>query len=107
MNEIEYQECVESTIEAIEDAVDESGQDIDCELNGGVLTLTCANSSVIIFSRQIATKELWMAAKSGGYHFFYDEKVGQWCCSRSGESLSALLAKVTTEQAGAAVMLPS
>ncbi|CAH0991802.1 Iron-sulfur cluster assembly protein CyaY [Sinobacterium norvegicum] len=105
MNEIEYQELVEETIEGIEDAVDDSELDIDCELNGGVLTLTCENGSAIIFSRQIANQELWMAAKSGGYHFGYDSDAEQWLCSRSGDSLAVLFARVTLEQVGEAVSL--
>ena len=105
MNEVEYQALVEQTIESIEDAVDDSGLDIDCELNGGVLTLTCENGSAIIFSRQIANHELWMAAKSGGYHFAYDSEIERWLCSRSGDTLAALFAEVTIEQAGAAIAL--
>ncbi len=105
MNEIEYQQLVESTIESIEDAVDDSGLDIDCELNGGVLTLTCEDGSAIIFSRQIANAELWMAAKSGGYHFSYDDASQQWLCTRSGDSLTVLFSRVTDEQAGHSIAL--
>lgn len=101
MNEAAFNDLVEQTLMDIEDAVDNSGLDIDCENSGGVLTLTLDDGSVIIFSRQIASRELWVAARSGGYHLMY--KDSQWYCEKQQQSLSELFAVITKEQAGAII----
>ena len=69
MNESEFHSLADQTIEDIQDAIDASGADIDYEESGGVLTLDFDNGSKIIFSKQPPMKQLWMAARSGGFHF--------------------------------------
>ncbi len=100
MNEAEFQEIAEQTIEDIQDAIDNSSADIDYDEIGGVLTLEFENSSKIIFSKQAAMKQLWMAAKSGGFHFDYNETSGQWQCdSGDNEELYKMLSLLASEQA--------
>jgi CyaY protein len=106
MNESEFQEIVEQTIEDIQDAIDNSEADIDYDEIGGVLTLEFEDGSKIIFSKQGAMNQLWMAAKSGGFHFDYDENNEQWMCdSGDKEELYKMLSRLSTEQAGEAVSL--
>lgn len=104
MNESEFIDLAEETIEAIQDAIDESGADIDYDEINGVLTLEFENGSKIIFSKQTPAKQLWMAAKAGGFHFDYDEANQQWLCdSGDNESLEAMLNRLSSEQAGESV----
>lgn len=106
MNESEFNDIADKTIEDIQDAVDNSGADIDYDEIGGVLTLEFEDSSKIIFSKQGAMKQLWIAAKSGGYHFDYDEASEQWLCdSGDHEELYVMLSRLATEQAGESVEL--
>jgi CyaY protein len=108
MNESEFQEIAEQTIEDLQDAIDASGADIDYDEIGGVLTLEFENGSKIIFSKQGAMNQLWMAAKSGGFHFDYNEDSEQWICdSGDNEEMYAMLSRLSTEQAGEAVSLAS
>ena len=101
MNESEFQEIADQTIADIQDAIDDSGADIDYDEIGGVLTLEFEDGSKIIFSKQGAMNQLWMAARSGGYHFDYDEAAGQWLCdSGDNEELYAMLSRLSSEQAG-------
>jgi len=103
MNESEFQEIAEQTIEDIQDAVDNCDADIDYDEIGGVLTLEFGNGSKIIFSRQAAMSQLWMAAVSGGFHFNYDEDARQWICDSGGnEELYEMLSRLASEQAGEA-----
>ena len=106
MNESEFQEIAEQTIEDIQDAIDNSGADIDYDEIGGVLTLEFEDGSKIIFSKQGAMSQLWMAAKSGGFHFDYNEDSEQWLCD-SGDNVELynMLSRLATEQAGEAVSL--
>ena len=106
MNESEFNEIADQTIEDIQDAVDDSGADIDYDEVGGVLTLEFEDGCKIIFSKQGAMNQLWMAARSGGYHFDFDEASETWVCDNgSGEELYAMLSRLATEQAGEAVSI--
>ena len=106
MNESEFQEIADQTIEDIQDAIDDSGADIDYDEIGGVLTLEFENGSKIIFSKQGAMNQLWMAAKSGGYHFDFSEDTEQWICdSGDNEELYSMLSRLSTEQAGEEVVI--
>ncbi len=106
MNELEFQKITDQTIDDIQDAIDESGADIEYDEIGGVLTLEFEDGSKIIFSKQGAMNQLWMAARSGGFHFDYQEASEQWLCdSGNKEELYEMLSRLSTEQAGEAVSL--
>jgi CyaY protein len=106
MNESEFYDIAEHTIEQIQDAIDNAGADIDYDEVGGVLTLEFDNGSKIIFSRQPPVKQLWMAAKSGGFHFDYDEHDDKWICdSGAHEELFVMLSRLASEQGGIDVEL--
>ena len=106
MNESEFREIAEQTIENIQDAIDNSGADIDYDEIGGVLTLEFENGSKIIFSKQGAMNQIWMAARSGGFHFDYSEDSEQWLCdSGDKEELYKMLSRLATEQAGEEVVI--
>ncbi|MAY38767.1 MAG: iron donor protein CyaY [Spongiibacter sp.] len=98
MNEVEFHDQLDELYDAIEDAVDELEADVDCEIAGTVLTLRCPDGSALIFSRQAATQELWLAARSGGYHFSWDGT--QWFCNREQQTLQQLLDAAAESQIG-------
>ncbi len=101
MNESEFQEIADQTIEDMQNAIDNSGADIDYDDIGGVLTLEFENGSKIIFSKQGAMNQLWMAAKSGGFHFDYNVETQLWLCDiGENEELYAMLSRLATEQSG-------
>ena len=106
MNESEFHTVADQTLEAIQDAIDDSGADIDYELVGGVLTLEFENGTKIIFSKQPPARQLWMAARSGGFHFDYNSDVQQWVCdSGDNEEMYAMLSRLASEQGGEPVSL--
>ena len=106
MNESEFHNIADQTIEDIQDAIDDSGADIDYEEVGGVLTLEFENGTKIIFSKQPPALQLWMAARSGGFHFDYDSEKQQWICdSGDNEELYSMLNRLATEQGGETVEL--
>ncbi len=106
MNESEFREVAEQTIENIQNAIDNSGSDIDYDEIGGVLTLEFEDGSKIIFSKQGAMNQLWMAAKSGGFHFDYNQDAQQWICdSGDKEELYSMLSRLATEQANEEIKL--
>jgi CyaY protein len=106
MNESEFRSMADQTIADIQDAIDDSDADIDYEEAGGVLTLEFGDGSKIIFSTQLSAMQLWMAARSGGFHFDYDEAGQQWICdSGDREELFTMLSRLSSEQGGEPVEL--
>ena len=101
MQDREYEERVDDLFNAIEDEIDEFEADIDVDSSAGMLTIEFPNGSSVILSRQIANHEVWIAAKSGGYHLAFDDD--QWFCRTSEENLPKLLDRVFTEQLGKTV----
>lgn len=106
MNESEFHSIADQTIADIQEAIDDSGADIDYEDTGGVLTLEFENGSKLIFSKQPPAMQLWLAARSGGFHFDYDSERQLWICdSGDNEELYAMLSRLATEQGGETVSL--
>lgn len=98
MTSSEFNLLVETTLTQIEQAIEASGADIDFETTAGILELEFDNGSKIIVNRQSASQELWVAAKSGGYHYIW--KNGAWINTRDGSELFASLSRYASEQAG-------
>jgi len=103
MNESEFNTRADATLLAIENAVEALDSDIDFETSAGILNLTFENGSKVIINRQIATREIWVAAKSGGFHCRAEGE--GWFCNTTRESLEALLSRVCSEQAGESIQL--
>ena len=105
MNESEFDQFAEDTMLRIEEAIDDCGVDIDYDNSGGVLTLEFENGSRIIVNKQGPLKQLWVAARSGGYHFDYDADAGCWRLQGQGDELMQALSRYCSEQAGEPVTL--
>ena len=105
MNESDFNQLAEDTMAAIEEAVDDCGVDIDYDSAGGILTLEFGNGSQIIVNKQTPLSQLWVAARSGGFHFDYDAGDQCWRLQGSGEELFSCLSRYCSEQAGEEVRL--
>jgi CyaY protein len=87
MTESEFNELIDHTFAALEAALDQVDADLDYETSGGVLTVEFDNDTKLVFSRQPPTRQLWLAARSGGFHFAYDAAAGDWRGTRDGQLL--------------------
>src|SRR5437762_1266878 len=105
MNESEFNALAERIFAAIGEAIDDSDSDLDWTLNEGVLEIECPDRSKLILSRHTPNRELWLAAKSGGYH--YRSEGGEWRDMRSAETLPQRLAQALREQGGVEVAVPA
>ena len=103
MNESEFDKKATDTLLRIEQGIEESGADIDFEAAGGILTLEFANGSKIIVNKQGAAKQIWVAAKSGGYHYGFVD--GQWINDQGGGELMNELSRFIREQSDEEVNL--
>ncbi len=88
-------------IEAQVDAwLDEDVVDIDSHRTGGLLELSMPGGSKIVINTQPPLQEIWLAARSGGYHFKWD---GAHWVDREGQEFLARLSRSASEQAGQAL----
>lgn len=103
MEDNEFYGLVEGIFNDIEDQIDEMEFDLDIDVSGGLLSIVFPEGSSVVLSKQVANHEIWVAAKSGGFHLQHQDNF--WVCTTTGEDLSSLLSRVFTEQLGVEVAL--
>jgi CyaY protein len=104
MNEAQFESLAEQTLRSIEHALEASGLEADFELKeGGVLEIEFADGSKVIVNRHGAAREIWVAARSGGFHFRWDGAA--WRDTRDGSELFSALSRVASLQSGCPVTL--
>lgn len=104
MNEADFAERADAALDRIEAALEESGVDADVERKeGGIIDIEFADGSRMIVNRHGAAREIWVAARSGGFHFRWDGAV--WRESREGAELFAALSRLVSAQSGRPVIL--
>jgi CyaY protein len=90
-------------LDTIGAALDAAESDLDWSENDGVLTIECGDGSRVIVNRHVPNRELWVAARSGGFHFRAEG--GAWRDTKSGEELGTALERLLQDQGGAVVHL--
>ena len=104
MTESEFEALADAAIAALERALEASTLDVDLETKGsGVLEVEFADGGKIVINRHTAAREVWVAARSGGFHFRYDGS--RWRDSRDGSELFAALSRLCSAQSGTPVIL--
>jgi CyaY protein len=84
--------------EALDRALESSDSDVDWMLNDGILEIECEDGSKLIVNRHVPNREIWVAARSGGFHF--RSRARQWRDTRSNEELGTALNALVQAQAG-------
>ena len=101
LTDTEYHAAADRVLAAIERQADawlqEGVVDIDTVRAGGLLELEFPNGSKVVVNKQPPLHELWLAARSGGFHFHWSE--GAWI-TNDGQELFARLSEEVSVQAG-------
>ncbi len=92
MTENEFNKLADAVFERIEQALDAGDADIEYDSNGTVLEMEFEDGSKVIVNRHVPNREIWLAAKSGGFHYGYEN--GQWLSRRDSSELFAKLAEL-------------
>lgn len=92
MTELEFVQRAEATLAQIETSLEQRDDDVDFQRSGNVLEIELENGSKIILNRHDANREIWLAAKSGGFHYAWQND--QWLSQRDGSELFARLAEL-------------
>ena len=96
---------IEVALEAADDALD---LDLDIERQGGnVINIRFKDKSVIVVNTQPPLHEIWVAAKSGGYHYRWAGTMAQpqWLDTKTGKELLSDLSEFASAQAGQAIKI--
>lgn len=104
MTESEFETLAGSALAALEHALERAAPDADVQTKGsGVLEVELEDGSKIVINRHGAAREIWVAAKAGGFHFRYDGT--SWRDTRDGTELFAALSKLVSQPGGTPVVL--
>ena len=104
MNEAEFVERADAALGRIDAALEESGVDADVEAKeGGIIEIEFPDGSRMVVNRHGAAREIWVAARAGGFHFRWDGSA--WRDTRDGTELFAALSRLISVQSGQAVIL--
>ena len=102
MTDPEYMDRAEAVLAAIERGCDrindETDADIDNQRVGGMITITFRNGSQLIINLQKPLHEIWLAARSGGYHYRHDGS--DWRDTKTGAEFYEQLTREATAQGG-------
>ena len=105
MTDLEYLDRAETLLRQVEAQCDHlndhSDADIDNQRSGGMLTLVFPDRSQIVVNLQKPLHEVWLAARSGGYHYTFAD--GAWRDTKTGEEFFARLSLAASEHAGQAL----
>jgi len=94
MNESEFNQLADTALAKIETASDDCG--VDCNRSGNLLEIEFDNGSKIIINRHDINQEIWVAAKSGGYHYAWQQDA--WRSQRDDNELYARLTELFDAQ---------
>ena len=104
MDESEFKRLADDAMSAIEAGLEASDADLDFELApGGILEIEFADGSKIIVNKHGVAREIWVAAKAGGFHFRWSGAA--WVDTRDGSELMQKLSALASQQAGEHVNL--
>lgn len=104
MTDAEFELLADATLAALERAIDQAGLDADIQTKGaGVLEIEFADGTKMIINRHTAAREIWVAAKSGGFHFRHADRA--WRDTRDGSELYAALSRLVSAQSATPVIL--
>lgn len=104
MTDSEFEALTATALGRIEQALEDCSVDADVQSkSGGVLEIEFDNGTKMVINRHAAARELWVAGKSGGFHFRWDGAL--WRDTRDGSELFAALSKLVSAQSGRGVVL--
>ena len=108
MTESEFLAVAEAVLEDIESRIEQTADaadiDVECSRSGNVLEIEFIDqNSKIIVNTQAPMQEIWIAARSGGFHFRMKDDL--WLDTRDGSELFAALSSLASAQAGQSLVL--
>jgi CyaY protein len=99
-SEAQFNQAAAETLSHIERALETADLDFETPADG-IVEVEFDDGSKIIINRHGVARELWVAARSGGFHFKPQD--GDWVDTKDGTRLYAKLAALIAAQGGVTV----
>ncbi len=96
-SEADFNQAAEVTMAHIEKVLETADLDFETPAEG-IIEVEFYDGSKIIINRHGVACEIWVAARSGGFHFKYEQ--GGWVDTKDGEALYGKLAALIALQGG-------
>ncbi|MBX5482696.1 MAG: iron donor protein CyaY [Myxococcaceae bacterium] len=108
LDEADYNQKVAQVFKRILAAADRLDPDVlEAESTGDMVTLTAASGEKCVVNTQRAVRQIWVAGKSQGIHFSWDDATGQWRDDKGkGLELFAWVSEVVEAIAGTPLPYP-
>ena len=102
MTDLEYLDHAETLLRSVEMQCDQLNEradvDIDNQRVGGMVTLVFANQSQVVINLQKPLHEVWLAARSGGYHYKFNSE--KWMDTKGQGEFFLQLSRDASAQSG-------
>lgn len=100
MNDSEFSRLADMALKQIEIGLDRGETDLDVStVATGVLEIEFESGNKIIVNRHSAAQEIWVAARSGGFHYRWDGSA--WLDTRDQGELMRALSQLISSELGA------
>ena len=102
MNDSEFNALADEALTRIEAGLERSGADLDfAMISSGVLEIEFPDGGKVVVNRHSAAQEVWVAARSGGFHFRWDGLA--WRDTRDQSELLVSLSALLSAQSGESI----
>lgn len=109
MTDAQFLDRAERLLAAVEASCDRINEQTDADLDnqrvGGMVTLVFPDRSQIVVNLQKPLHEVWLASRSGGYHYRFVD--GRWQDTKGGAEFFEQLTRDASAQAGQPLVFSS
>ena len=107
MNQTEFLARIDSILDSVEAQADAWFENLDLDVEtrreGHVLNLVYDNGHQIVINSQAPLQEIWVAARSGAFHYRFDGQ--NWKDTRAGQDLHDALSRLCSEASGLSLVV--
>ena len=101
-SEADFNRAAGATLAHIEQALEAADLDFETPADG-IIEVEFEDGSKLIINRHGVAREIWVAARSGGFHF--KPQNGDWVDTKDGTPLYAKLTALVAAQGGGSIQL--
>src|SRR5258706_5363780 len=104
MTESEFETLAGAALSALERAFEASAPDADVQAKGeGLIEIEFEDGSKMVINRHTAAREIWVAAKEGGFHFRHDGTA--WRGTRGGDERFTAVSMLGSQASGVPMLI--
>lgn len=109
VDEEAFVNLAEKTLQDLMEQIDDAlGDQMDVDLDGGILTIELPSGAQYIINKQTPNREIWMSSPvSGAKHFVFAKEAQCWVDTRGGDPFYDLLARELSQASGQVFTLSS